>query len=181
MRKTLILLVALLTIGGAFLSIRYAATVAAAAPEKDRPRCEHCNMFWDISTTRIEASIKSGGKTATHLYESLGCLQQSVASGDTLTSVKILDYATASGKSPKLIDAKKAHYLFETTTRLKGSMAPFIAAFSSKEAAVKAQKELGGEYMTWEQAWKKLGAPAGKTTAAAGGSGCACCAPKSTI
>ena len=95
-----------------------------------------------ISTTRVNAEFKGVGS---HKFESLGCLFQSVPGKATVTQLKVLDYATSSGKSPKMIDGKKAHYLYDTK-RLKGSMAPFIAAFSFKEAATVSKKEVCGEY-----------------------------------
>ena len=130
--------------------------ILTVAQADDRPRCEVCRMFWDISSTRVEASIKADGKTAAHKFESFGCLAQFMKAGDkSLVSVKVLDYGTAASKTPKLIDAKKAWFL-HGTSKLKGSMAPFIAAFATKDAATKAQKDLGGDLMQWDKLWKKL-------------------------
>jgi nitrous oxide reductase accessory protein NosL len=150
------------------LIIGLLATSAAFADAKDRPRCELCNMFWDISATRVEAGYSGG----THKFESMGCLFQSVDSKSDLTSIKVLDYSTASRKTPKMIDGKSAHYLYGTS-KLKGSMAPFVAAFASKDAATKAKADLGGEYVTFDGLWKKLDSTLKKRVAVKGET-CSC-------
>lgn len=132
---------------------------AVAADKK----CELCGMFWDKSTTRLTATIKGD---AGHTFESIGCLFQSVDAKADVSSFKINDYATG-----KMIDGKKAHYLYGTS-RLKGSMAPFTAAFASKDAAGKAKAELGGEYVTFDDLWKKLDSSLKKKVAVKGM--CAC-------
>ena len=77
-------------------------------------------------------------------------------SAGEVTRFKVADYATIGGESWAQLDGRKAHYLYGTE-RLKGSMAPFTAAFATKQAALAAQDKLGGEYMSFEQLWKKLG------------------------
>jgi hypothetical protein len=128
-------------------------TTAALAQGDDKParkRCELCNMYIDISTTRIEAEYKTGGKSAVHNFESLGCLYQTQPDAKAISKLRILDYS-----ANKLIDGKTATYLYGTK-RLKGSMAPFIAAFGSKDAATKAKAELGGDVMNFNAVWSKL-------------------------
>ncbi|MDQ3023376.1 MAG: nitrous oxide reductase accessory protein NosL [bacterium] len=135
------------------VALVFALLLCTAALAKDeRPRCELCNMFWDISATRITAEFKGVGS---HKFESLGCMYQSVDSKAQVTRFKVLDYASAKSESQRMIDGKSAHYLYGTS-HLKGSMAPFVAAFSSKDSALAAQDKLGGEYMKFDGVWKKL-------------------------
>jgi len=139
--RKLVLLVAVLLLLGSTL-----------AQAKDDVRCETCGMKWTQSTTRITAELNG---TGSHKFESIGCLFQAVDSAAAVTRFKIVDYATTKSDAWQQLDGKKAHYLYGTE-RLKGSMGPFTAAFSSKQAALAAQKELGGEYATFEQVWSKL-------------------------
>ena len=52
----------------------------------------------------------------------------------------------------RAVDGEKAWYLVGTND-LPGSMAPMIAAFTTKDAATKAQKDLGGELKNWKDTW----------------------------
>jgi nitrous oxide reductase accessory protein NosL len=141
-RKLVLLVAALVVLGSTF------------AQAKDDVRCETCGMKWTQSTTRITAELNG---TGSHKFESIGCLFQAVDSAAEVTRFKIVNYATIKSESWQQLDGKSAHYLFGTS-KLKGSMAPFTAAFASKQAALAAQKELGGEYVTFEQVWSKLAA-----------------------
>lgn len=137
------------------------ALLTGMALAQEKPRCELCGMFWAISSTRIDATLKIGDKTTAYKYESIGCLfNDAREKGATVASAKILDYATFGKGAERMIDVKSAHYVYGTK-RLKGSMAPFTAAFSTKQAAEAARRDLGGEYMTYTAVWAKLGAPKG--------------------
>ncbi|HES58777.1 MAG TPA: hypothetical protein ENO21_05045 [Firmicutes bacterium] len=86
-------------------------------------------------------------ETYTHRTECFGCLHDFIHEnyGEVMPSaISVLDYATFGTKSEKMIDGFEAHYLFGTS-RLKGSMPPFVAAFASEKAAREHQEELGGE------------------------------------
>lgn len=146
MRSTIII--------GALLIAAFNVTSAFA----DEPTCENCGMFWNKSVTKVSASIKVDGKSMDHKYECLNCLKDGLAfmgKGATLGSVKILDYNTAGTKSEKMLDARKAWFLYGTS-RLKGSMPPNIAAFGTKDAAKSAQASLGGEMLDWDSMWSRL-------------------------
>jgi nitrous oxide reductase accessory protein NosL len=131
------------------LALTLALLVAAAALAKGDTRCERCGMSWDASPTSLTVTLK-GNKSA-HYFESMACLVQSFTR-DKVVSARVVDY---NSKDRALIDATSAHYLYDTE-RIPHSMPPFIAAFSSKKAALAAQKDLGGEYATFDQVWSKL-------------------------
>jgi NosL len=168
------------TIVFALLMAAFVITSALAAEE---PTCENCGMFWNKSESKISASIKQGAKSADHKYECFNCLKEGLAGlgkGATLGAVKIVDYPTVGTKSEKLIDARKAWFLYGTS-RLKGSMAPYIAGFGTKDAATKAKATLGGEVLDWDGMWGKLtsekqGAKCGCAKCEAKGVACDNCA-----
>jgi hypothetical protein len=119
----------------------------ALAQQEERPRCENCGMFWDKSATRVEFTVKVDGKQHTHQTECFGCLHDFVHEtyGEVMpTAISVLDYATYGTKNEKMIDAFDAFFLYGTE-RLDGSMPPYVAAFSSEEAAMDYEDELGGE------------------------------------
>lgn len=119
----------------------------AIAEEGEKPRCDECGMFFENSATRLTASLLDGEDTVNAKFESLGCLHNFVHANHPeaeLTKLSILDYGAYSSGEVEYLDGFKAYYLFDTE-RLKGSMAPFIAAFASKKAAESAQEALGGD------------------------------------
>jgi hypothetical protein len=128
----------------------------AQAKEPQRPRCDNCGMFTDVSTTNVKATLKIGGKEAEYNFVCLDCVHEYMegkAGGKAkLVSLKVLDYDTFGTKTPAFIDGKTAWYLVGTSV-LKGSMEPYIAAFASKAAATKAKKTLGGELKNWSDTW----------------------------
>jgi nitrous oxide reductase accessory protein NosL len=124
--------------------------LSVAAYAKDA-KCERCGMSWNASPTALEVTLK-GDKKA-HYFESLACVFQSTTR-DKISAIKVVDYAA--GDTGSLINATSAHYLYDTE-RIAHSMPPFIAAFKSKDAALKAQKKLGGDYATFDQVWANLG------------------------
>jgi nitrous oxide reductase accessory protein NosL len=115
-------------------------------------------MSWDASPTSLKVMLKGDSKP--HYFESMACLFQST-DRVKLEKVRVTSYTISGsgvdGVPGELIDAFKAHYLYDTK-RIPHSMPPFIAAFKSKDAALKAQKELGGDYATFDRVWSKLGA-----------------------
>jgi hypothetical protein len=52
--------------------------------------------------------------------------------------------------NPDWLEAEDAFYLFGTS-RLTGSMPPFVAAFPTQDAALTAKSELGGELVNWPE------------------------------
>lgn len=150
--------------------------VAVAADEK--PRCEQCGMFYENSPTQVSAVITVGDKSATHLFESLGCfnayLTDNFADNTDVEVVKVmvLDYTTFGTKKPVMLDAAKAQFLYGTES-LKGSMAPFIAAFATPKAALNAVDELDGEVLEYDEVMTRIaGDGAGGCGSCAGCKGC---------
>jgi hypothetical protein len=134
------------------LTVMVLAWGMVAAQAKDPIKCERCGMYWAVSPTSLTVHLK--GEKADHYFESMSCLFQTYAL-DKLATVEVVDYA-AGDEVASMIPARSAYYLYDTK-HLSHSMPPFIAAFKSKDAALKAQKELGGDYMTFDQVWAALG------------------------
>ncbi len=143
---------------GLLLALVGLQTAFAETGKADRPRCENCGMFTDISTTHSLAKITLDGKTAEHSFVCLECVFEKLAEwGDraSLKSIKVIDYNTASSDVRKYVDVGKAWFLYDTS-KLKGSMPTYTAAFSSKAAAEKAKADLGGTLMQWDALKPKL-------------------------
>jgi hypothetical protein len=120
--------------------------------------CSTCGMHADTSSTEVLASIKAGSKTSNLTFCSLGCvfdMLEEKGSSVSLKGLKVLDHKTAATKNRKLLSVSDAWFLYDTE-RLKGSMAPFIAAFASKSDATSAQEELGGELLQWPEVKSRL-------------------------
>jgi nitrous oxide reductase accessory protein NosL len=147
-----------------------AVGLLALSAAKERPRCDNCGMYTDVSATRVEAVLKYKGKDHDHNFVCLHCIKEynekKYEGKAELKSFKILDYTTFETKTPKMIDGMAAYYLYGTKS-LKGSMMPWIAAFADKAAATKAKSNLGGEVMNFKDMWAKLNAADSKMTAGA--------------
>lgn len=134
--------------------------VGFSVAKEDRPSCEKCGMFWDISPARSEVSVIDGASTNTHLYENFNCAYKDLTSqyGDDVvpSKLEVVDYQTFNSKHPEMIDAFEATFLYGTK-RMKATMPPFIAAFSSEKDAKAAQKVIGGDLLdSFDSVWKRL-------------------------
>lgn len=124
----------------------------AMAQEEERPTCENCGMFWDVSPTAVEAVIEIEDEAYTHRFECLGCLHDYVHEhyGEVQpSSLSIVDYSTFGTDDVRMIDGFKAYYLFGTE-RIKGSMAPYTVAFADEDSAAASQETLGGELVDFK-------------------------------
>ncbi|MBN2080629.1 nitrous oxide reductase accessory protein NosL [bacterium] len=138
--------------------------VASAWAAEQEPRCDQCGMFIANSPTHVTASITSGDKEYAHQFESLGCylnyLAENYDKEAEVTELAILDFNSFGTDVPAVLAASDASYLYGTK-RLKGSMAPFIAAFADEEAAKAAQGELGGELVDYAGMLQQLSEDSG--------------------
>lgn len=136
------------------ISILLTVLVAAQVVAKDEaPTCDNCGMFWLKSPTAVSTTVSFEGKKHEHLFECLGCLHDKVHElyGDKaqIEELEILDYTTFATGKENMLDAFDAMYLFGTS-RLKGSMPPYIAAFATKKSAEAKQDELGGQLVDFK-------------------------------
>ena len=65
-------------------------------------------------------------------------------------AVYIVDYPTRDDLNMRMIDVEKAWFLYDAEGDESLSQAPHIYGFRVKDAAVEAQKELGGELKRWD-------------------------------
>ncbi|MCC7479381.1 nitrous oxide reductase accessory protein NosL [bacterium] len=112
----------------------------------ERHSCEYCGMYTDISSTQVIASWTDGSESRHDCWDcTFGWGRQQ---GLSLEKASVLDYSTFPA-APEWLDAAQAWYLYDTS-KLAGSMPPYIAAFADKAAAEKAMPELGGRLLDWE-------------------------------
>ena len=115
------------------------------APASAFQRCMLCGMDVDQSETAFYAKMKNGkivplcSMQCVHIFE--------MNAGEKPVSIRTEKYPTA-----RLMDAKAAYYLCESRLIPRGSMAPYIAAFASKEQAEGYQKKYGGRILSFDQA-----------------------------
>lgn len=114
------------------LLIGFAAFERAIGETEEDVECPMCGM----DASKSAAQIKYAGES----FDSFGCWLQRVEEKElNPADGKILDFPTFGTKNPKFVGIGTAHFV--AMKKVQGSMRPFFAAFSSKEAAEKAAKE----------------------------------------
>lgn len=119
--------------------------LSTAGPASAFQRCMLCGMDVDQSETAFYARMNNGkivplcSMQCVHMFE--------VNAGEKPVFLRTEKYPTA-----HLIDAKAAHYLCESRLIPRGSMAPYMAAFASKEEAEEYQKKYGGRILNFDEA-----------------------------
>lgn len=149
MYKLLIAVFAMLMITG--------SAFAQTDDTEDAKQCYFCGMYWDKSSTRSEMVLTVDGETDSYPFESIGCafnaMKEMKADGAKevkVESATILDYSTYGTDAEMMVDAGKAWYLVGTS-KLPGSMGPFVAAFGAKDVAIQMKKKMGGELMNHDE------------------------------
>lgn len=147
MMKYVLLLVTAITLAGFTVDRLYASE-----------SCIMCSMDARKSDTKIVIQVKKGTKgmpKGTYSLCSLHCLfvLQKHLPPDDIQHIMIRDYATVSGDydSGDMIDATKAYYLVKSSLRPKGSMPPFVTAFSTIAVAEDFKRTYGGKIMAWKE------------------------------
>lgn len=108
-------------------------------------RCMLCGMDVDKSETAFYAKMKNGKMVP---LCSMQCVYMfELNAGEKPVSLRTEKYPTA-----HLMDAKAAYYLCESRLIPRGSMAPYMAAFASKEQAEEYQKKYGGRILNFDEA-----------------------------
>jgi len=117
-------------------------TMAAA----EHIKCAQCGMFADKSSSHIKADWSDESVTD---HDSWGCVFDYAADhGLTLTAAWVVDFNTVQepDSEPEWLAASSAWFV-NGAESVAGSMPPYVAAFSTEEAARKAQQQLGGEVL----------------------------------
>lgn len=127
-----------------------ASTDAAPA---ERPRCASCGMFTDQTLGLVQAVWSDSSHTS---HDCWSCTRDySREHGLQLASATVLDYSAGLEVRQEL-DAQSAWFLYDTDTRIEGSMPPFTAAFADKASAEAAQASLGGEVADFDALMERL-------------------------
>lgn len=132
-----ILLLTLLLLGGASLA-------------EGVVRCRMCGMDANKSQTLFVLHYKDGAVERTC---SLHCvvLLEKVGDKGPVDSIQTLDFATG-----QLCDARKASYLVGGTLVPKGSMAPFLPAFSQRKTAEQFAAKFKGKVSDYQDALRAV-------------------------
>jgi hypothetical protein len=120
-----------------------AAPPAAAAPDMS---CPQCGMHADRSLAHVVAHWSDGSTTHHDCWDCTFAWGR--ANGITLQEVQVMAHGSRLD-APQWLQAPAAVFLYGTS-RIKGSMPPYVAAFDTRAAATAAQPELGGEVLDWE-------------------------------
>ena len=116
-----------------------------AGPALAYHRCILCGMDVDKSETAFYAKMKNGKMAPLCSMQCLYMLEMNAK--EKAVSVRTEIYPTA-----RSTDAKKAFYLCESKQRPKGTMAPFMLAFATREKAEEYQKKYGGRILNFDEA-----------------------------
>ena len=126
---------------GLFLMFWVVATQGAQASQ----RCSLCGMDVDESETAYYVKMEKG-----RMYPlcSLQCVYMLLLNAkEKAVSIRTEDYSTS-----RLMDAPTAHFLYESRLIPKGSMMPYLLAFSSRDQAIEFQKKYGGRLLDFDSA-----------------------------
>jgi hypothetical protein len=118
----------------------------AAGFAKAPHRCHMCGMDSAKSQTEFVALLDDGTEEHTCSLHCVYILEK------LNTAHKITNLETRDFTSGSLIDARSAHYMKESSLIPKGSMAPFLFAFSNKEDADKYAQKYKGTIVTFDDA-----------------------------
>lgn len=114
--------------------------------------CAQCGMYSDRSTTHIVLAWQD--ETHSH-FCCWDCAFKWQQSQQAVLSRALVVAYTGAVEDPVWLEATEAIYLVGTS-RLAGSMPPFVAAFATRETATAARAELGGEITNWQSLQLKL-------------------------
>lgn len=109
--------------------------------------CPVCGMFADRSMTHVVVKWKDGSFTQ---HDSFDCAIGQLANGSGQIDKIEVSLYDVDNPGSHWMDARSASFLYDTS-RIKGSMPPFVAAFGSPEEASAAQSELGGEQLSFTE------------------------------
>jgi len=120
--------------------------VLASANGERNASCAQCGMFAGKSYGEVVAQWSNG---QIEHFDSWSCVF-SRAKDKALRLSKALALAHgATPAAPSWLAASSAWFVYDTKS-IKGSMAPFVAAFATKDAADAAQAQDGGQTVNWE-------------------------------
>ena len=126
-------------------------------------RCMMCGMDAAGSETKFIVQIVEGAGDVPPGKYSFCCLHclvlfRTCMKGGKFGFIRVRDYntVTRTHDSGEMADAGDAFYLVESGLRPRGSMVPFMAAFSARETAERYRKIYGGRILNWKEAWKYM-------------------------
>jgi len=127
---------------------------SAAAEVRSKVRCDITQIALEDCTNLVRADFDNGRHTWS--FSVAGPLAFAEKMETYLVEpaeIYILDYATFSEDNSRMVNVKDAWFLFEATGDESLNQKPHIYGFRRREAAVEAQKDLGGELQRWDEIW----------------------------
>lgn len=133
---------------GGHADMQAAPAMDASATEADAPQlhdhamdCPYCGMLADASGTHVVVQWSDGSHTH---HDSWDCaFMHGKDEGLAMAAMQVSEHGT-SPENPVWLDASSAWFLYDMDKRIKMSMPPFTAAFTTRAAAEAAQPEWGG-------------------------------------
>jgi len=110
--------------------------------------CRMCGMDAARSQTEFVIHFSDGSKEFACCLHCVYLLQNFIKE-KTASILETRDFTTGD-----LIDARQAYYLHKSSLIPKGSMAPFLPAFSKVETAKNYAKKYSGEVISFDEALK---------------------------
>lgn len=134
------------------------AVALAAAPGEPRPHCEVCRRYWDTSDARIDVSLKFGKTVRNYQLCSLFCYFEFMEDYPDTEPERalIVNHATLDQELPGRLRLENAHFLYEAEGDPEKTCKPFTYAFATRDQAVEAQAELGGELLDFDEARERI-------------------------
>jgi len=122
--------------------------------EDEAKPCSLCKMSTKDTPVLLLANFKDkNGKEVQAHFDSLSCFikyREKNKKTQKLLSAKVLDYETKDAKEKKFIEIEKAYFV--RLKKLKGTMPPYLVAFSTKAKASSFAENNEGKVLTFSEA-----------------------------
>jgi len=132
--------------------------------ENDKAKaCSFCAMSTRDTPVLVLAVFKDkNGKEVKTQFDSVNCFvlyREKNKKVQKLLSAKVLDYETRDAKERKFIEIEKAYYVH--VKKLKGTMPPYLLAFSTKSKASSFAEKNEGKVLSFSEAERLIMEKAG--------------------
>ncbi|MCB1219924.1 MAG: hypothetical protein H7A35_01685 [Planctomycetales bacterium] len=147
----------LLPIAALAAGISCLLTQSAEAEIRHKERCNITQLVLEDCPNGIRADFDNGR----HLWSfavagPIAFAEKMETYLEEPVAVYIVDYPTRNDENMRMVDVEKAWFLYDAEGDESLSQSPHIYGFRQKEAAVEAQKEVGGELKRWDYVFEQV-------------------------